>query len=157
MRVLLLVNATASSVTARKRVVLRKALSERLSAGDVLVVDEMKLASAKTKEFACVLAALKLEGTALIVVQTVDRNLMLASVRDRMYRGPCKPQPQIDPYVANFVAKRDLIRALTDDIPLMTKSSKEDVRSYLDSFYSSIKSTKDVRRLFVECKDISTM
>jgi hypothetical protein len=86
-----------------------------------------------------------------------DRNLMLASVRDRMYRGPCKPQPQIDPYVANFVAKRDLIRALTDDIPLMTKTSKEGVRSYLDSFYSSIKSTKDVRRLFVECKDISTM
>jgi hypothetical protein len=86
-----------------------------------------------------------------------DRNLMLASVRDRKYRGPCRPQQLIDPYVANFVAKRDLIRALPDDIPGMTKSSKEEVRSYLDSFYSSIKTTKDVRRLFVECKDISTM
>jgi hypothetical protein len=86
-----------------------------------------------------------------------DRNLMLTSVRDRMYRGPCRPQPLIDPYVANFVAKRDVIRALTDDIPLMTKTSKDDVRSYVDSFYSSIKNAKDVRRLFVECKDISTM
>ncbi|HMC77610.1 MAG TPA: hypothetical protein VKH34_10770 [Vicinamibacterales bacterium] len=86
-----------------------------------------------------------------------DRNLMLNSVRDRMYRGPCKPQPQIDPYIANFVAKRDLIRALADEIPGMTKSSKDDARSYLDSFYSSIKTTRDVRRLFVDCKDISTM
>ena len=86
-----------------------------------------------------------------------DRNLMLSSVRDRMYRGPCKPHPQVDPYIANFVAKRDLIRALPDEIPGMTKSSKEDARSYLDSFYSSIKNTRDVRRLFVDCKDISTM
>src|SRR5204863_8462875 len=86
-----------------------------------------------------------------------DRNLMLNSVRDRMYRGPCKPQPQIDPYIANFVAKRDLIRALTDDVPGMTKSSKDDVRSYLDAFYSAIRTSKDVRRLFVECKDVTTM
>src|SRR5208282_18362 len=39
---------------------LRKALSERLRAGDVLVVDEFKLGSAKTKEFVGVLSALKL-------------------------------------------------------------------------------------------------
>src|SRR5512136_3206242 len=34
-----------------KQLALRKALSERLRAGDVVVVDELKLASAKTKEF----------------------------------------------------------------------------------------------------------
>ncbi|MDB6017802.1 MAG: ribosomal protein [Pedosphaera sp.] len=62
-----------------KQLSLRKALSERLSAGDVVVVDDLKLASAKTKEFISVMSALKLDGTALIVAQTVDRNLMLAS------------------------------------------------------------------------------
>ncbi len=62
-----------------KQLALRKALSERLSAGDVVVVDELKLSSAKTKEFVGVLSALKLEGTALIVAQAVDRNLTLAS------------------------------------------------------------------------------
>src|SRR5829696_3251339 len=45
-----------------------------------------------------------------------DRNLMLTSVRDRFYRGPCRRQEQIDPYIANFVAKKDLIRALPDSI-----------------------------------------
>jgi large subunit ribosomal protein L4 len=46
---------------------LRKALSERLKAGDVVVVDDLKLTSAKTKDFASVIAALDLTGTTLIV------------------------------------------------------------------------------------------
>src|SRR5882672_1260323 len=36
---------------------LRKALTERLNAGDVLVVDDIKLGSAKTKEFVGILSA----------------------------------------------------------------------------------------------------
>jgi large subunit ribosomal protein L4 len=62
-----------------KQLALRKALSERLNAGDVLVVDDLKLDSAKTKNFVGVLSALKLDGTTLVVAQTVDKNLMLAS------------------------------------------------------------------------------
>jgi hypothetical protein len=85
------------------------------------------------------------------------RALMLTSVRDRLYRGPCRRQEQIDPYLANFVAKRDLLRALPDAIPGMDKSSREDARSYLDEFYSAIKTTKDAKRLFVDCADKPTM
>jgi len=62
-----------------KQLSLRKALSERLQAGDVVVVDEFKLGSAKTKEFVGVLSALKLDGTALIVAHAADKNLTLAS------------------------------------------------------------------------------
>src|SRR3974390_1197011 len=58
---------------------LRKALSERLKAGDVVVVDDLKLSSPKTKDFVGVLSALDLKGTALIVSQEVDKNLTLAS------------------------------------------------------------------------------
>jgi large subunit ribosomal protein L4 len=58
---------------------LRKALSERLNAGDVLLVDDLKLGSHKTKEFIGVLSSLKIDGTALIVSQTADKNLALAS------------------------------------------------------------------------------
>ena len=58
---------------------LRKALSERLKAGDVIIVDDLKLAAPKTKEMVAVLAALKLEGTTLIVQPGVDKNLVLAS------------------------------------------------------------------------------
>src|SRR5579872_2669198 len=63
-----------------RQLALRKALSERLNAGDVLVVDDIKLNSPKTKEFVGVLSALQLNnGTALIVAHAVDKNLTLAS------------------------------------------------------------------------------
>jgi large subunit ribosomal protein L4 len=58
---------------------LLKALSERLNAGDVLVVNDLKLESHMTKEFLGVLSALKIDGTALIVAQAADKNLTLAS------------------------------------------------------------------------------
>jgi large subunit ribosomal protein L4 len=62
-----------------KQLALRKALSERLKAGDVVLVDDLKLSSQKTKEIAGVLKALQLDGTALIVAHGADKNLTLAS------------------------------------------------------------------------------
>jgi large subunit ribosomal protein L4 len=62
-----------------RQLALRKALSERLRAGDVVLVDDLKLGSPKTKEFLGVLSALELKGTALIVAQGADKNLTLAS------------------------------------------------------------------------------
>ncbi len=62
-----------------RQLALRKALSERLHAGDVILVDDLKLGSAKTKEFMSVLSALDLKGTALIVAQATDKNLALAT------------------------------------------------------------------------------
>src|ERR1044072_754939 len=53
-----------------KQLALRKALSERLRAGDVVLVDDLKLASPKTKEFVGVLSALDLKGSALIVSES---------------------------------------------------------------------------------------
>src|SRR5512141_140673 len=50
-----------------RQLALRKALSERLRAGDVLVVDDLKLDSPKTKAFLGLLSALELKGSALIV------------------------------------------------------------------------------------------
>jgi large subunit ribosomal protein L4 len=62
-----------------RQLALRKALSERLKAGDVVLVDDVKLTSAKTKEFVGVLAALQVAGTALIVAQAGEKNLTLAT------------------------------------------------------------------------------
>jgi large subunit ribosomal protein L4 len=58
---------------------LRKALSERLKAGDVLIVDDLKLATHKTRDFLGVLSALQVEGTALIVAGGEEKNLRLAA------------------------------------------------------------------------------
>ena len=62
-----------------KQLALRKAMTERLKAGDVVLVDDLKLGSNKTKDFLGVLKALELKGTALVVSQGTDKNLTLAS------------------------------------------------------------------------------
>ena len=58
---------------------LRKALSERLKAGDIIILDDIKLTAPKTKEMVALLAALKLDGTTLIVQPGINKNLLLAS------------------------------------------------------------------------------
>jgi large subunit ribosomal protein L4 len=57
---------------------LRKALSERLKAGDVVLVDDLKLATPKTKDFVGLMSTLELTGTTLIIA-AADKNLTLAS------------------------------------------------------------------------------
>ncbi|HEX5218866.1 MAG TPA: 50S ribosomal protein L4 [Verrucomicrobiae bacterium] len=70
----------SKKVNARtKQLALRKALSERLKAGDVVVVDELKLSSPRTKEFVGVIKALDIKGTALVVSTGENKNLTLAA------------------------------------------------------------------------------
>jgi len=70
----------AKKVNARtKQLALRKALSERLKAGDVVIIDDIKLASPKTKEVIGVIDALQIDGTAIIVATGENKNLLLAA------------------------------------------------------------------------------
>ena len=62
-----------------RRLALRKALTERLKAGDVVLVDALTLNAPKTKEFIGVLSALQIQGSALVVAPASDKNLLLAS------------------------------------------------------------------------------
>src|SRR5580700_6286590 len=57
-----------------RQLALRKALSERLRAGDVMLVEDLRLAAPKTKEFVGLMSALELKGTALFVAQAADEN-----------------------------------------------------------------------------------
>ena len=62
-----------------KQLALRKALSERLKAGDVVVVDDLKLETPKTKDFVGLISKLDLKGKTLVVSAGIDKNLTLAS------------------------------------------------------------------------------
>jgi large subunit ribosomal protein L4 len=63
-----------------KTLAFRKALSERLLAGDVVVVEQLSLTSHKTREFAATLQKLvPAPATTLVVAEQPDRNLKLAS------------------------------------------------------------------------------
>jgi large subunit ribosomal protein L4 len=62
-----------------KRLALQKAISDRLSAGEVIVVDEIKLQNPKTKEFLALLKNLNLTSDLLVVVDKPDDKLILAT------------------------------------------------------------------------------
>ena len=62
-----------------KQLALRKAMTERLKMGDVLLVEELKLNGPKTKQFVAVLKSFDLKGTALIVAGALEPNLQLAT------------------------------------------------------------------------------
>src|SRR5580698_2649436 len=96
---------------------LRKALSERIKAGDVVVVDDLKLASAKTKDFIGVISALALEGTTLVVA-AADKNLTLAS----------RNIPTVTVTTSDSLNTYDVLRP---DKLLFTKSAFEKVEARL--------------------------
>ena len=100
-----------------KQLALRKALSERLKAGDVVVVDDLKLASPKTKDFVGMMSTLELKGTTLIVAPT-DKNLMLAS----------RNIPDVELATSDSLNTYDILRP---DKLLFTRSAFEKVEARL--------------------------
>src|ERR1700761_8437710 len=62
-----------------KKIALRKALSERIKAGDVLVVENFAVKQAKTKEFVAAVKAITEETKTLIVSSVFDDNTYLAA------------------------------------------------------------------------------
>jgi large subunit ribosomal protein L4 len=101
-----------------RQLALRKALSERLKAGDVVVVDDLKLGSPKTKDFVGVLSALELNGSALMVTQDADKNLTLAS----------RNMPNVTLTTCDLLNTYDVLRP---DKLLFTKSAFEKVSDRL--------------------------
>ena len=65
--------------TKTRQLALRKALSERIKDGQVVVVDSLKLESHKTKDLHAQIEALAPKGTVLLVTGEADRNLSLAA------------------------------------------------------------------------------
>ena len=63
-----------------RQLALRKALSERLKAGDVLLLEDLKLGSGKTRDFVGIIGTLGLDGgTSLVVISGQDAQLERAS------------------------------------------------------------------------------
>jgi large subunit ribosomal protein L4 len=109
----------AKTVTrSTRQLALRKALSERLKAGDVVVVDELKLDSPKTKDFVSLMSTLELTGTTLVISTGADKNLMLAS----------RNVPDVAVTTSEALNTYDVLRP---DKLLFTKSAFEKVEARL--------------------------
>lgn len=65
-----------------KRLALRKALSERLKAGDVLIVDELKVEGPKTKTVLSIMKALQIGGQSTLFVTAVNDQSLYLSARN---------------------------------------------------------------------------
>jgi large subunit ribosomal protein L4 len=61
------------------RLAFRRALSEKVAAGAIRIMDDLALTGPKTKAMAAILKSLNVKGAALIVVDKTDRNVMLAT------------------------------------------------------------------------------
>ena len=72
-------NYTLKMNRKERKLALKSALSYKVIDNELIVLDELKLASAKTKEIKEILANLKVERNILVVVDELDENLILAA------------------------------------------------------------------------------
>lgn len=79
---------------------------------------------------------------------TPAANLRLDSVRQRRYRGYCRPVDELQSHFDLFNAHREEIEALVDDLDMIGSRYRKQARQYIAQFYKDINSGKRKRRNF---------
>ncbi len=74
-----------------------------------------------------------------------DRRLMIQSLRERVYRGPCKKAEDLEPFLAKFRPTKGDILALVAKQPGLNGQSRDGIREFLEDFYSLIDSPGRVK------------
>ena len=83
----------------------------------------------------------------------VDKQLNIGSVRERLYRGPCKTEAELDPILERFRANKDKVMALYDSLADLNAGYRRDAKKYLEEFYSVVSRKDRVKKVFVDgCK-----
>jgi hypothetical protein len=80
-----------------------------------------------------------------------DPKLGIATVRDRVYRGPCRSEAEFDLALGKFRAKKGEVMALYDSVPELSPGSRKQAQSYLESFYSATERTRLKKTLVDGC------
>ncbi|MEQ1728518.1 MAG: hypothetical protein ABL982_09055 [Vicinamibacterales bacterium] len=83
--------------------------------------------------------------------------LNLATVRERLYRGPCLAEENLAPYLTRTRGMRDAVVGLYDQIPNLDAGYRKDARGYLDQFFKIIEKPGDAKRAFIDGCKRSTM
>lgn len=82
------------------RLAFRRAVSEKVAAGAIRVVDDLASVGPKTKAMAALMKTLKVKGAILILLDAMDRNVMLAA----------RNMPRVEVALAKDVHPYQLIR-----------------------------------------------
>ncbi len=77
-----------------------------------------------------------------------DKRLGIYSVRDRLYRGPCRTAKEFGPFLATLRAKGPDMLALVDAVPDMMPGTRQDARKYLNEFLSLVGDPPRIQRVF---------
>jgi hypothetical protein len=81
---------------------------------------------------------------------TPDRLLNLQSLKDRLYRGPCRTVQEYEPFLAKFREKKAEVMALYDSFPDLTKETRTSSKEYLEEFYAIITNPARVKHFLVD-------
>ncbi len=80
--------------------------------------------------------------------------LGIRSVRDRLFRGPCRTWDQMAPSIARIVDREAAIMALLDEPPKLDDGEARDVKRYLEEFFQTAKDPRDAKQAFIDrCLD----
>lgn len=101
-----------------RRLALRKALTERIHASEVVVLDALSLEQPKTRDLAALIGNLQIQGTILLVAEGDDRNLFLAA----------RNIPHLDLVRAQDVNTYNLLR---NDVVIFTRKALEQFEARL--------------------------
>jgi hypothetical protein len=81
-----------------------------------------------------------------------DKNLPIRSVKDRLYRGPCRSVEELEPLLASFREKKEAVLRLYSELPDLDRKSKEEMTAYVEEFFDIINDKgRTKRRLMDTC------
>jgi hypothetical protein len=84
-----------------------------------------------------------------------DPSLGTRNVRQRVFRGLCRPGVDYASYYAFFQSHRAELTATVADEPLLGEDEREDTLEYLDDFWETIENERNARRRIEEaCRRI---
>jgi hypothetical protein len=88
-----------------------------------------------------------------------DRAFGLKSVRDRLYRGPCRAPDDLQPVLDQFKTHRAEMFAVYDSLPDLDAGYRREAKDYLNEFFRTLDRPGDVKRTFTDgqCSKKSTM
>lgn len=76
--------------------------------------------------------------------------LNIRSVRERLYRGPCRTWDELSPSIARIAAREAEIMALLDEPPKLADGEARDVRRFLEEFFHVARDPKDAKEAFID-------
>ena len=84
-----------------KRLAMKSALSAKAAAGEIIVVDSIKMDAIKTKDFRTFLGAVKAEGKSLVITPAKDENIIKSA----------RNIPGVETAMANLINVYDILKA----------------------------------------------